>query len=189
MKFNMQKFIEDCQAALEQPEPAKVVKQLVQDAIADPEALRAAFEARGKPKTLRDAAIYRSETLSILDVTTPPGMVSPAHDHQMWAVIGVYDGAEPNEFFVGDDKGVARKSGKLLQTGDVAVLGDKTIHAISNPLDRKSYAIHVYGGDIVERPGRSMWSPHTQVRENYNMEQLTQYSKDMRDIPADKHWQ
>ena len=90
MKFNMQKFIEDCQAALEQPEPEKVVKQLVQDAIADPEALRAAFEARGKPKTLRDAAIYRSETLSILDVTTPPGMVSPAHDHQMCGRLSGY---------------------------------------------------------------------------------------------------
>ncbi len=53
------------------------------------------------------------------------------------------------------------------------------IDAISNPLPRKSYAIHVYGGDLVNRAGRSIWHPCTQVRELYDVEQLSAYVKDM----------
>ena len=64
MKFDMKTFIASCQEALKQPEPAQVVRQLVQDAIAEPDALREAFAETSKAKSLRDAAIFRSENLS-----------------------------------------------------------------------------------------------------------------------------
>ncbi len=97
----------------------------------------------------------------------------------MWAVIGVYDGEEQNVFFQEGTNGLEPAGGRLLQAGDVAVLDEHTIHAISNPLDRKSYAIHVYGGDIVTREGRSMWNPHTQAREPYDIKQLSTYVREM----------
>ena len=61
----------------------------------------------------------------------------------------------------------------------MALLDAHTIHAISNPLDRKSYAIHVYGGDIVTREGRSIWNPHTQACEPYDINRLSEYVREM----------
>jgi predicted metal-dependent enzyme (double-stranded beta helix superfamily) len=38
------------------------------------------------------------------------------------------------------------------------VLGDDAIHAVANPTDRLTGAIHVYGGDFVNEP-RRQWGP------------------------------
>ncbi|MBL4866094.1 MAG: hypothetical protein JKY67_06940 [Pseudomonadales bacterium] len=182
--FNLKQFISDCQDAVQQPEPQLLIKELVQEAISDPAALREAFSPTDKAKSLRDAVAFKSEFLTILDVVTPPGMRTPAHDHQMWAVIGVYEGEEPNEFFVVDENGLKKKSDKVLKEGDVAVLNGKTIHAISNTLGKKCYAIHVYGGDIVNQSGRSMWNPKTLAREPYDIDKLGVYIKEMRVRPS-----
>ena len=40
----------------------------------------------------------------------------------------------------------------------MVLLGDDTIHAVTNPLGRLTGAIHVYGGDFVNEP-RSQWGP------------------------------
>ena len=71
---------------------------------------------------------------------------------------------------------------KHLKEGDIAVLQAETIHAINNPIDRKSNAIHVYGGNLVNREGRSMWNPRTQEREDYEIGQLSEYTKELSGI-------
>ena len=68
---------------------------------------------------------------------------------------------------------------RLLKEGDVAVLGPEIVHAIANPLPANSSAIHVYGGDLVERPDRSMWNPHTDEREDYDITRLITYVSEM----------
>ena len=98
----------------------------------------------------------------------------------MWAVIGVYEGEEPNDFFLDGGEGLQKKSSRVLRKGDVAVLDANTIHAISNPLDVNCHAIHVYGGDLVTQQGRSMWNPHTLAREPYDIDRLSAYIMDMR---------
>lgn len=177
--FSLDTFVAQCQKALRESNPASVVEALVQEAIADPAGLRAAFAPTAKAKSIGDAAIFRSDTLTVLDVTNSPGLKTPAHNHRMWAVIGVYDGEEQNIFYKEGTDGLEQIGGRLLRAGDVAVLDEHTIHAISNPLDRKPYAIHVYGGDIVTREGRSMWNPQTQVCEPYDINQLSTYVREM----------
>ena len=93
----------------------------------------------------------------------------------MWAVIGVYDGQEHNRFFRYEDGELIEKGERLLKEGDVAVLGPEAVHAIANPLPGFSSAIHVYGGDLVARSGRSMWNPHTNEREDYDITRLITY--------------
>ncbi|MCZ6873576.1 MAG: hypothetical protein O7G88_08615 [bacterium] len=177
--FNLDTFIAQCQEALRESNPATVVEALVQEAIADAVGLRAAFAPTANAKSIGDAAIFRSNTLTVLDVSNGPGLKTPAHNHCMWAVIGVYDGEEQNVFYKEGSDGLDRVGGRLLGTGDVALLDAHTIHAISNPLDRKSYAIHVYGGDIVAREGRSIWNPHTQACEPYDINRLSEYVREM----------
>lgn len=177
--FNLDTFVSQCQAALQESDPAAVVESLVQDAITDPEGLRAAFAPTAQGKSIKERAAFRSDVLTVLDVANSPGLITPAHDHQMWAVIGVYDGEEQNVFYQTEANGLKEIGGRLLKVGDVAVLSTDTIHAISNPLDRKSCAIHVYGGDLVDRPGRSIWHPVTQEREPYDIYTLSAYVKEM----------
>jgi predicted metal-dependent enzyme (double-stranded beta helix superfamily) len=177
--FSLATFIAQCQEALRESSPATVVEVLVKEAIADPAGIRAAFAPTANAKSVGDAAVFRSDTLTILDVTNSPGLKTPAHNHRMWAVIGVYDGEEQNVFYQEGANGLEPVGGRLLRAGDVAVLNEDTIHAISNPLDRKSYAIHVYGGDIVTREGRSMWNPYTQVCEPYDINRLSAYVREM----------
>ena len=53
------------------------------------------------------------------------------------------------------------------------MLKTDTIHAITNPSERKSNAIHVYGGNLITREGRSMWNPRSKKCEDYEIGQLS----------------
>ncbi len=180
---DLDQFVAECKEALKTRNPAAIVEGLVRDAIADPESLVAAFAAKVKGPTLEDRIIYRDEQLSVVQVATSPGMRSPVHNHCMWAVIGVYDGEEQNWFYsdaADNGNGKPEQIGeRLLKKGDVCVLSADDIHAIANPLPTVSSAIHVYGGDLVAREGRSVWNPHTNTREDYEIKRLGQYVKEL----------
>jgi predicted metal-dependent enzyme (double-stranded beta helix superfamily) len=58
---------------------------------------------------------------------------------------------------------------KELNAKDVAPLGKSIIHAVTNPLDQITAAIHVYGGDFFATP-RSEWNPETLEESPYDIE-------------------
>jgi predicted metal-dependent enzyme (double-stranded beta helix superfamily) len=91
------------------------------------------------------------------------------HDHHMWAVIGIYTGREQNTFFRRADRGLAQHGTKELNAKDVAPLGAAIIHAVTNPLEQITGAIHVYGGDFFATP-RSEWDPKTLDERPFSME-------------------
>jgi predicted metal-dependent enzyme (double-stranded beta helix superfamily) len=95
-------------------------------------------------------------------------MVKP-HDHRMWAVIGIYGGREENIFYRRDKDGLKRHGTKELHAKDTTPLGAAIIHAVTNPLDQITAAIHVYGGDFFATP-RSEWDPGTLVEQPYDVE-------------------
>lgn len=51
------------------------------------------------------------------------------------------------------------------------VLGEHVIHAVANPTDRLTGAIHVYGGDFVHKP-RSQWGPGPREERPYDMDEI-----------------
>jgi predicted metal-dependent enzyme (double-stranded beta helix superfamily) len=182
--FNLQQFVDECRAALSDPKATQKVKALIKKAISEPAAVRDAFanaEAVERQGPITFAC--RDAELSVADVTTPPGLRSPVHNHKMWAVIGVYEGQEHNKFYQYEDGDLHENGERLLRKGDIVVLGPETIHAISNPLPTNSSAIHVYGGDLVERPERSLWNPHTFDREDYEITRLIEYVNEMSSSP------
>ncbi len=179
---DLDKFVADCRAALKTRDPAGEVEKLVQEVIADPAALDTAFAARVKGPTLQDRMICNDEALTVAQIAAPPGLRSPIHNHCMWAVIGVYDGEEHNRFF-SDAGGEPEQIGEqLLKVGDICRLTADTIHAIHNPLPTRSAAIHVYGGDLVNREGRSVWNPRSMEREDYEINQLSRYTKELSEL-------
>ena len=94
------------------------------------------------------------------------------HNHQMWAVIGIYTGREDNIFWrrvPGDRGGKLEASGaKALCEKDAEPLGGNIIHSVTNPIPRLTGAIQIYGGDFfgVER---SEWDPETLQEGRYDV--------------------
>jgi predicted metal-dependent enzyme (double-stranded beta helix superfamily) len=91
------------------------------------------------------------------------------HDHRMWAVIGIYAGRENNTFYRRNEHGLTRHGTKELNVRDTAPLGRNIIHAVTNPLDQITAAIHVYGGDFFATP-RSEWDPTNFEEHPYDVE-------------------
>jgi predicted metal-dependent enzyme (double-stranded beta helix superfamily) len=73
-----------------------------------------------------------------------------------WAVIGIYAGCEQNVFYQRAEHGLKQHGTKELNAKDAVPLGAAIIHAVTNPLDQVTAAIHVYGGDFFSTP-RSEW--------------------------------
>ena len=178
--FDLKEFIEKCKTALNDESPALSIESLVKEAIANPDAVREAF-SNAENVDHRGPITFacRNVNITVADVTTPPGLKSPAHNHNMWAVIGVYEGQELNRFYQNENGVLEEKGERLLTEGDIAVLGKEAIHAIANPLSTVSSALHVYGGDLVEQPDRSMWNPHTNKREDYDISKILDYIAEM----------
>jgi predicted metal-dependent enzyme (double-stranded beta helix superfamily) len=68
-----------------------------------------------------------------------------------------------------DAKGrVAAAGAASLRHGEVTVLGRDIIHSVTNPLDKLSYALHVYDGDFLSAEGKSCWDAETLIELPYD---------------------
>ena len=91
--FDKEQFIADCRAALDGADSARNVREVVTRAVADPAAVLAAL---GEPTGGGIVPIHRSPEITIINVLWPVNMVIMPHNHNTWAVIGVYGGREDN---------------------------------------------------------------------------------------------
>ena len=164
--FEIERFIEQCQAAVKERDAQRAVRELVDEAVSDPAQL---MRAIGEPQRAGLNKIYVGEDLTILNLCWGPQMYLQPHDHRMWAVIGIYGGRELNTFFRRDGEGLRQHGDKQLETKETIPLGESIIHAVRNPLDQITAAIHVYGGNFFETP-RSQWDPQTQKEEPYSVD-------------------
>jgi predicted metal-dependent enzyme (double-stranded beta helix superfamily) len=165
MTFAIDQLVADCQAAIGEDQPALAVREILRKALDRPGEVAEAFGAREGGLNL----VHVASDLTVLHVTWAPGMRLYPHNHEMWAAIGIYGGQEDNTFYRRDGAGLVESGGKSLTEKDIILLGDDVIHAVANPLNRLTGAIHVYGGDFVKRP-RSQWPPETGLEEPHSME-------------------
>ena len=176
---DLEKVVEKCKLALDLTDPAGAVEELIRETIADSVRLRAAVKEKMTGTSSPYLLLFRSDALTVVHVATMAGLRSPVHDHNMWAVIGLYEGEEHNRFYQEENGVLKQVAERQLSAGDVAVFGPETIHAVVNPLESESYALHVYGGDAVTRAGRSMWNPHTMAREEFDLERSGEYTREL----------
>ena len=168
--FELDRFIEDCRAAVGADPTHKSVREVVARAVAEPTNVLAGL---GEPRRAEVQKIFCSDTLTILNVVWGPGMTIMPHNHLMWAVIGIYTGREDNIFWrrlPGENGGKIEAAGaKSLGERDAEPLGRDIIHTVTNPLLRLTGAIHVYGGDFFAVP-RSEWDPETLLEREFDVE-------------------
>ena len=129
--------------------------------------------ALGEPRKSQVEKLYADGSLVILNVVWAPWMTVMPHNHEMWAVIGIYTGREDNVFWrrtAGAEGGRIEAAGaRALCEKDVTALGRDIIHSVTNPIPRFTGAIHVYGGDFVNTP-RSQWDPDTLLEQPWDFE-------------------
>ena len=150
MRFDLDQFISDCRLALAEDQSHKSVREVVARAVSDPASV---LKGLGEPRRAEVQKLYHSEDLTILNVIWGPRMTIMPHNHQMWAVIGVYTGREDNIFWrrvPGSENGKVEAAGaRALCEKDAEPLGRNIIHSVTNPISRLTGAIHVYDGDFL----------------------------------------
>jgi predicted metal-dependent enzyme (double-stranded beta helix superfamily) len=137
------------------------VREVVARAVSDPSSV---LRGLGEPKRAGVHKLYQSNDLTILNVLWAPMMTILPHNHNMWAVIGIYTGREDNIFWrriPGSGGRVEAAGAKALCEKDAEPLGHNIIHSVTNPIPRFTGAIHVYGGDFFNPARRSEWDPET----------------------------
>ncbi len=157
--FDLDRFTEECSAAVLEDPSHRAAREVLARANSDPGAILAAL---GEPTRAGVTPLYRSDTLTILNVVWGKRMTIMPHNHRMWAVIGVYTGREDNIFW----RRVETEAGGLIEAAGAKSLGERcaeplgrdVIHSVTNPLGRLTAAIHVYGGDFYGAR-RSDWDP------------------------------
>jgi predicted metal-dependent enzyme (double-stranded beta helix superfamily) len=158
---DLERFIDDCRRAVASGGGQKAVQELVEAAVSDPAATLAVL---GEPERAGVQKLFVSEELTVLNVIWGPRMTLMPHNHDMWALIGIYTGREDNIFWrriPGETSGKIKAAGaKALEVKDVAVLGRDIIHSVTNPVNRLTGALHVYGGQFFTHP-RKEWDPET----------------------------
>lgn len=163
-------LVEACIAARAAEDSHVPARDVLERTLAEPGAFRRAI---GEPTTAGIETLYRSDSLTVLNVVWGPLMMVPAHDHAMWAVIGVYSGREDNIFWrrlpPDSSHGLEAAGARSLGAGDVVPLGPDIVHSVANPLERMTAAIHVYGGDFFDAP-RVEWEPESLTERPLDME-------------------
>ena len=164
--FEKERFIEECRAALKENDAHAAIQELVARAVSEPAQV---IRALGEPQRSGVEMIYKGDDLTILNLCWGPRMTIHPHDHRMWAVIGIYGGREQNTFFRRNERGLTQHGVKEMNAKDTIPLGATIIHAVTNPLDQITGAIHVYGGDFFAT-ARSEWDPQTLAEHPYDVE-------------------
>jgi predicted metal-dependent enzyme (double-stranded beta helix superfamily) len=157
-KFDVQAFVADCIRAKEGNADAQAaVREVLARALSDPSAV---LSGVGEPQKGGLQALHRSPDLTILNIVWSPLMQLLPHDHNMWALIGIYTGREDNIFWERRDARVAPTHASAIGRGDVIALPTDVIHSVANPIGKLTGAIHIYGGDFFA-PGRTEWDPES----------------------------
>ncbi len=163
--FDQDRFIAECEAAAAEGQPA--VREVVARAVAEPDAVLARL---GEPRRAGIYPLYRSKTVTILNLVWGPSMSIMPHDHRMWAVIGIYTGREDNIFWRRRPDGRVEAAGaRSCSVRDCLPLGPEIVHSVLNPIPRLTGAIHVYGGDFFKQE-RSEWDAEALTERPYDTE-------------------
>jgi predicted metal-dependent enzyme (double-stranded beta helix superfamily) len=166
--FSKDRFIEDCLEAVKQGQAA--VREVVQAAVSSPAEVVAEL---GEPERAGISSLYRDSNLTIINFAWAPCMSLMPHNHQMFAVIGIYSGREDNVFWKRNETSIEAAGAKSLGAGDVATLGKNIIHSVLNPIGKMTTAIHVYGGDFFDpdQP-RSEWDHETLTEAPWDIDKV-----------------
>ena len=140
------------------PEIVKKAQPLLKKLLATPDLLPAEYRQTPSNK-YGQYLLYKpeDEAFSIIAFVWGPGQISPVHDHLVWGLVGMYEGAIAEKRFrrIDDRSNPTRAVLQEVETvharaGDVSFVypEEADIHQVFNPHEGAAISIHVYGTDI-----------------------------------------
>ena len=175
--MDVERFVVDCVTANAEVNAQAAVNAVLARAVSTPGVVLAAL---GAPEKAGLNVLLESPTLTIFAATWTPQMNLMPHDHLMWANIGIYAGREDNIYWERTPRGIRACGADALFEGDTAMLPADAVHSVTNPLQRFTCGIHIYGGDFFNTT-RSQWHPETleeepsdgrRIREMFRLENV-----------------
>ena len=168
--FSLDNLIADCKSAVANGRSAQAeVREILTKAVSEPGAV---MKELGEPEKGGVVKLYDSDELTIINVIWSPFMTIVPHNHEMWANIGIYTGREDNIFWRrikdAEDGYIEAAGAESLGLTDATSLGRDIIHSVTNPLNKLTGAIHIYGGDFF-RVERSEWDAESHHERPYDM--------------------
>lgn len=158
---DLERFVEDCVAANRETDAQAAVREVLARAVANPKAVTAAL---GEPRKAGIRILHQSATLTIFNANWTPQMNLMPHNHLMWANIGIFTGREDNIYWERTPGTIRATGADALFEKDTAALPADVMHSVTNPLQRFTGGIHIYGGDFFNTR-RSQWHPETRLEE------------------------
>jgi predicted metal-dependent enzyme (double-stranded beta helix superfamily) len=144
-RFDAERFIDDCKRASKETTDSQAsVQQVLAQALANPSAV---LSGLGAPQKGGIRTLHRSAELTILNIVWSPLMQLMPHEHGMWCLIGIYTGREDNIFWQRREAGLQARQATAVVPGDVVALACDVIHSVTNPTEKLTGAIHIYGGE------------------------------------------
>jgi predicted metal-dependent enzyme (double-stranded beta helix superfamily) len=167
-KFDAARFVEDCRAAAAaDPDAQAAIREVLAREMTDREDVLAGL---GAPTRGGLTTLYRSAELTILNIVWAPLMQLLPHEHNMWALIGIYTGREDNIFWRRDKGRLSAVNATAISAGTVVPLPVDVIHSVNNPIEKLTGAIHIYGGDFFA-VHRSEWDPETLTERDWSIKE------------------
>jgi predicted metal-dependent enzyme (double-stranded beta helix superfamily) len=165
--FTIEDFTEGCRAAVSAADAEKAVRELVAEAVSEPDSV---VRALREPEHAGFEVLYRAPELTILNFAWAPWMCFKPHNHCMWSVVGIFSGREDNVFWRRTASTIEAAGARSLGIREVALLGRDIIHSVVNPIGKMTRAIHVYGGDFFAPRPRSEWDHETLLERPWDIE-------------------
>ncbi len=180
--FQRDRFVEDCRKGVKAGQRA--IREIVLEAVSDPAGI---ISELGEPTKAGVFPLYCGSDATVINFVWAPCMTLVPHNHNMFAVIGIYTGREDNIFWrrIADEDGgrIEAAGAKALSEKDAAPLGPDIIHSVTNPIARLTGAIHVYGGDFFGA-ARSEWDPDRLLERPYDVDKNMRLFEEANDLYA-----
>jgi predicted metal-dependent enzyme (double-stranded beta helix superfamily) len=165
-RLDVGRFTEEVKRARGEAESQRAVEDVLRRAVSEPSA---ALAGLGEPTQAGIHTLHHAPDMTILNVVWAPLMVLLPHEHAMWASIGIYSGREDNIVRKRVGPTIEAVGASAVSERDVFGLPEDAIHSVTNPIRRRTGAIHIYGGDFFAKP-RSEWDPETLRERPFDVE-------------------
>jgi predicted metal-dependent enzyme (double-stranded beta helix superfamily) len=156
----VRRFIADVRARRESAgspaQACELIAPLFEALLADPDWLPAPYQEpapeSGMGGGIGQWLIFRAadRSLSLFSLVVPPGAMTPVHDHLAWGLVGIYRGAQDEEFYRPvPGSGLEPGRRRPLNPGDYyALLPPRDdVHRVRTTSSETSVSIHLLAND------------------------------------------